>query len=175
MASTIVSNIRRFVHIGGCVPYDERDSRLRPQDGASSPIFRDPLGFGPVASPPGAGTCLHPGWPATNPTASASASVSNSSGVADPRHLPLANLAIAASRSSRCHNHLDRQHFPGMPVRKTNRTPARAADWKHAAYRLSVFQVQVEAEISMFCHSSSLTKCFAMPNHTNFWGFVRRS
>jgi len=44
------------VHVGSRLPDGERRPGGRPPDGASCPICRDPLGFGRLARPPGAGT-----------------------------------------------------------------------------------------------------------------------
>jgi hypothetical protein len=98
------------------------------------------------------------------------------SGAADPRHPLLANLAIVASRSSRYRNPSRGAAFPRecLYAEQTG-SPPKLLDWKYVACRLSVFQVQVEVEVlcsAKVHHSLFVSPC---PNHTNSWGFVRRS
>ena len=83
--------------------------------------------------------CLHPGWPATNPIAQRLPVFPTVSGAADPKHLLLASLAIAASRSSRCHI----SSRPGASPRgclSSGQTKSRSKplDWKPVACNLSV-------------------------------------
>jgi hypothetical protein len=135
------------------------------------------VGFGPVASPPrGRVPCLHPGWPATNPVARLLPVFPIASGAADPKHPLLASLATAASKSSRCHNPSLLAAFPRVCLSATQRgSQPKLLDWTDVACRLSVFQVQVEAEVlcSAKVHRSLIVS--PCPNHTNSWGFVRRS
>jgi hypothetical protein len=141
------------------------------------PDLRQSVGFGPVASPPrGRVPCLHPGWPATNPVVRLPPSFPIASGVADPRRPLPAHRASAASRSSRCHSPSPAAAFP-RECRSAEQTgsPPMMLDSICAACRLSVFQVQVEAEVlrsAKVHHSPIVSPC---PNHTNTWGFVRRS
>jgi hypothetical protein len=135
------------------------------------------VGFGPVASPPrGRVPCLHPGWPATNPFAQRLPVFPTAYGAADPRRLLLASLAIAASRSFRCHSPSRPGAFPrGCLSAGQTRSQPKLLDWKPVVCRLLVFQVLVEAEVlcSAKVHRSLIVSPY--PNHTNSWGFVRRS
>jgi hypothetical protein len=131
------------------------------------------VGFGPVASPPrGRVPCLHLGWPATNPIARRLPVFPTESGAAAPRHLLLASLAISASRSSRCHSaHLGREHLPGNACRQDKQDPGEYLSignpWP-GAFR---FLGSGGSRGSMFCQSSSLANCFAIPQSYQFLGF----
>ena len=164
---------RRFVHIGGCVPYDERDSSSFDHKMALRARFSAIrwVRAGRFA-PPGAGTMPASRLARDQSNCSASASVSNSFWCSRSQ-----TPASCQSRNRR------QQVIPlpqpisigsisqGMPVRKTNRTPARAARLETRGLPPFGFSGSGGSRDSMFCHSSSLTKCFAMPQSYQLLGF----
>jgi len=132
---------RCFVHISARMPYDERDSSSFDHKMALRARFAAIrwVRAGRFA-PPGRAPCLHPGWPATNPVARLLPVFLIASGAAVPRHLQLANLAIAASRSSHCHSPSPTAAFPRECLSAT-RIGSRLIllGWRGAVCRLSVF------------------------------------
>lgn len=164
---------RCFVHIGGGMPYDERDSSSFDHKMALRARFAAIrwVRAGRFA-PPGAGTMPASRLARDQSSCSAPASVSNSfwcsrsqtpascqSRKRRQQVIPLPQPISIGSISQR------------MPVCNTNTIPAKAARLEMRGLPPFGFSGSGGSRDSMFCQSSSLTNCFAMPQSYQFLGF----
>ncbi len=163
----------RLVHIGSCMPYDEWDSSSFDHKMALRARFAAIrwVRAGRFA-PPGAGTMPASRLARDQSNCSAPASFSNNTRCSRS-HTP----ASCQSRRRR------QQVIPlpqpisagsisqGMPVCSTNRIPAKAARLDRRGLPPFGFSGSGGSRGSMFCQSSSLTNCFAMPQSYQLLGF----
>jgi hypothetical protein len=163
----------RLVHIGSRVPYDEWDSSSFDHNMALRARFAAIrwVRAGRFA-PPGAGTMPASRLARDQSSCSAPASFSNNFWCSRS-HTP----ASCQSRNRR------QQVIPlpqpisagsisqGMPVCSTNRIPANAARLDRRGLPPFGFSGSGGSRGSMFCQSSSLTNCFAMPQSYQLLGF----
>ena len=163
----------RVVHIGSRMPYCERDSSSFDHKMALRARFSAIrwVRAGRFA-PPGAGTMPASRLARDQSSCSAPASVSNSFWC-NRSHTPAA-----------CQSRNRRQHViplpqpisigsisQGMPVCNTNRIPANAARLERRGLPPFGFSGSGGSRDSIFCQSSSLTNCFAMPQSYQLLGF----
>jgi hypothetical protein len=163
----------RFVHIGSCMPYDERDSSSFDHKMALRARFAAIrwVRAGRFA-PPGAGTLPASSDTRDQSNCSAPASFSNSAWCSRSQTpvscqsrnrrqqvIPLPQPISAGSISQ------------GMPVCRTNKIPANAARLETRGLPPFGFSGSGGSRGSMFCQSSSLTSCFAIPQSYQLLGF----
>ena len=163
----------RFMHIGSRVSYNEWDSSSFDHNMALRARFAAIcwVRAGRFA-PPGAGTMPASRLARDQSNCSAPASFSNS---------------VWCSRSqtpAACQSRNRRQQViplpqpisagsvsQGMPVCRTNKTPAKTARLETRGLPPFGFLGSGGSRGSILCHSSSLTNCFAMPQSYQFLGF----